>query len=115
MTAPLKFNFKGRVEAETTGTGEVVVTSGDGYFYQGHEVIIMSDLKKYFTPVNCEAVDLMEKTEGAAEACGCDGYYQLFGVHRPGCVHAFDPPASCPYCHAPDRSGETCDQCGRLL
>ena len=64
MTAPLKFNFKGRVEVETTGAGDVVVTSGDGYFYQGHEVIIMSDLKKHFTPANCEAVILMEKIEG---------------------------------------------------
>jgi len=25
-----------------------------------------------------------------AITCGCDGYYQLFGVHRPGCPHAFD-------------------------
>ena len=22
--------------------------------------------------------------------CGCNGFYQLFGVHRPGCPHAFD-------------------------
>jgi len=63
MTAPLKFKFKGQIEVEPTW-GDVVVTSGDGYFYQGHEVIIISDLKKHFTPVNCEAVSLIEKTEG---------------------------------------------------
>jgi len=28
--------------------------------------------------------------DGRAEACGCDGYYQLFGIHRPGCIHALD-------------------------
>jgi len=25
-----------------------------------------------------------------AITCGCDGFYQLFGVHRPGCRHVFD-------------------------
>jgi len=64
MTASLKFNFKGQIEVEPTGTDDFIVTSGDGYFFFGHEVIIMSDLKKHFTPVNCEAVNLMERTEG---------------------------------------------------
>ena len=33
------------------------------------------------------------KADGLNE-CGCDGFYQLFGIHRPGCSHAFDPPAA---------------------
>lgn len=29
---------------------------------------------------------LTRHSSGRAEACGCDGYYRLFGIHRPGCV-----------------------------
>jgi len=88
----MKLKFKGIIEAERLDGGDFIVTAGDGYFYRGHEVILKDDLK-YFTPANCEAVILMEKTEGAHETTSF----------------------SCPYCHAPDRSGETWDQCGRLF
>ena len=31
--------------------------------------------------------------DGRVESCGCEGFLETFGVHRPGCSKVFDPPA----------------------
>jgi len=54
----MKLKFSKIIEVEPNGIDEFVVTVGDGYFYQGHEVIIKEDLK-HFDAADCEAQDLL--------------------------------------------------------
>jgi len=49
----------GTIKVEQLDSGDLVVTSGDGYFYQGHEVITKDDLK-HFTAVDNEALGLLD-------------------------------------------------------
>ena len=94
MTA-LKFKYSGIIEVKPLADCPewLVITRGSGWYETGERLHISYLKESGFRPVNCEAVILMEKTEGAHETTSF----------------------SCPYCHAPDRSGKTCDQCGRLL
>ena len=94
MTA-LKFKYLGIIEVKPLADYPewLVITRGSARYEKGERIHIKQLKESGFRPVNCEAVDLMEKTEGAHETTSF----------------------SCPYCHAPDRSGKTCDQCGRLL
>ena len=55
----MKFKYSGIIEVEQLGDGDFVVTVGDGYFFQGHEVIIKDDLK-HFTPADNEALNLID-------------------------------------------------------
>ena len=38
----------------------------------------------------CDEVIARHLSSKSSIDCGCNGFYQLFGVHRPGCPHAFD-------------------------
>ena len=44
----------------------------------------LKDLRKYK-----DASQQPVKADGLKE-CGCGGYYELFGIHRPGCQNVFD-------------------------
>ena len=94
MTA-LKFKYSGIIEVKPLADypGWLVITRGSGRYETGERLHIGYMKESGFTPANCGAVILMEKTEGAHETTSF----------------------SCPYCHALNRSGKTCDQCGRLL
>ena len=98
----MKFKYVGTIEVEPLSIifpsfadhpEWLVITKGHGRYETGERIHISYLKENGFRPANCEAVILMEKIEGAHETTSF----------------------SCPYCHAPDRSGETCDQCGRLL
>ena len=56
----MKFKFKGQVEIERLEDGQFVVTRGDGFFISGHAVLVLDELKKWFTPADCEALNLVD-------------------------------------------------------
>jgi len=59
---------------------------------EAKELANLKSVYKYFTieEVENEQANSPDRTVN----CGCNGFYQLFGVHRPGCSKAFDPPGS---------------------
>ena len=70
------------------GEGSVVLTLKCGH----QKFMKMSAEPKYYCLCReCDNSDNNPPVQvGRAEACGCDGYYQLFSIHRPGCIHALD-------------------------